>query len=367
MRIGVLTSSRADYSIYLPLLKALKEDSYFSLHIIAFGSHLSPHYGLTADNIERDGFLIQYKIHTIPAADTPKDIVQSMGLTFNEFAPLWSSEKFDLVFCLGDRYEMFAACASSIPFNVKLAHIHGGEQTLGAIDDIFRHSITLMSSLHFTVSERYRARVIQLKNDPSNVYNVGSLSIDNLASMNFLSIQAFYETFNIDLGKPTILITFHPETVAIEMNSYFISELLCALSQVKGYQFVFTMPNADPLSQTIRSSIKKFVEETPHALAVESFGTLGYLSCMKHCAMMLGNSSSGFIEASYFPKYVVNLGDRQKGRILTENIYNCRIDSDEILAAVVSFSSFSPTTTITNYGDGHAAARIISVLKGAND
>jgi GDP/UDP-N,N'-diacetylbacillosamine 2-epimerase (hydrolysing) len=185
--------------------------------------------------------------------------------------------------------------------------------------------------------------------------------------MNFLSIQAFYETFNIDLGKPTILITFHPETVAIEMNSYFISELLCALSQVKGYQFVFTMPNADPLSQTIRSSIKKFVEETPHALAVESFGTLGYLSCMKHCAMMLGNSSSGFIEASYFPKYVVNLGDRQKGRILTENIYNCRIDSDEILAAVVSFSSFSPTTTITNYGDGHAAARIISVLKGAND
>jgi GDP/UDP-N,N'-diacetylbacillosamine 2-epimerase (hydrolysing) len=364
MRIGVLTSSRADYSIYLPLLKALKEDTYFDLDIIAFGSHLSPRYGFTVDNIERDGFLVQHRIYTMPDSDTPQAIAQSMGVTFTAFATLWTKEKFDLVFCLGDRYEMFAACASSAPFNIRLAHIHGGEQTLGAIDDAFRNSITHLSSLHFPAAEVYKDRIYELTGRQDHVYNVGALSFDNLKSLELLSIEQFEKQFHINLKIPSILITFHPETIGYERNQSLINELIQALEEIKGYQFIITMPNADTQGEVIRNQFLDFISKHENAFGVESFGTLGYLSCMKHCSFMIGNTSSGFIEASFFPKYVINLGDRQKGRIVTPNIINCPIQKEEIKKSVSNFIETEMQLTVPSvYGDGTTAQKIIQTLK----
>ena len=362
MRVGVLTSSRADYSIYFPLLKALRAGKSIALEIIAFGTHLSELHGKTVTKIEEDGFSVNYRIQTVPDNDTPGSISRSMGETVSRFSALWGKEKFDLVFCLGDRYEMFAACASTVPFNIHLAHLHGGEKTLGAIDDVFRHAITHMSSYHFTAAEPYRKRVIELKGAPDHVYNVGALSIDNLKSLTPLSLDDFKKQFQIDLSIPSILITFHPETVAPEKNEFYIQELISALDMIKGYQYIFTMPNADTMGGKVRTAIQHFIARTPHSNGVESFGTIGYLSCMKHCSFMMGNTSSGFIEASFFPKYVINLGERQRGRLMTDNMVMCPIARQEIIHAVELFLKKSLPTKIRMYGNGNTAAAIMDVL-----
>ena len=367
MKIGVLTSSRADYSIYYPLLKTIRSDSFFTLKILAFGTHLSRRHGLTLNQILEDNFEVEHKLDTAPIDDTPKAISASMGKTMKMFSNIWHSNKYDLILCLGDRYEMFAACASAIPFGLKLAHIHGGEQTLGAIDDVFRHSITCMSSYHFTACEAYRARVVQLRGSEKNVFNVGALSIDNLRNLELYSIGEFKENFGIDLSIPSILITSHPETVSFEKNGFYINELISALEGTQGYQFVITMPNADTMGLMIREQWQAFVDRTNNAFGVESLGTIGYLSCMKHCQFLLGNTSSGYIEASFFPKYVVDIGSRQAGRIVTHNIQRCNIEKNDIIAAIKRAKSFSSLPKVNIYGNGNAAKKIIKILKSTND
>jgi GDP/UDP-N,N'-diacetylbacillosamine 2-epimerase (hydrolysing) len=366
MKIGVLTSSRADYSIYYPLLKAIQSDSFFSLKIIAFGTHLSSQHGLTLNRIIDDNFDVEYSLETAPINDTPNAISASIGKTITMFSEIWQSNKYDLVLCLGDRYEMFAACASAIPFGLQLAHIHGGEQTLGAIDEVFRHSITSMSSYHFTACEAYKSRVIQLKGSEKNVFNVGSLSIDNLKDLKLYSIEEFKDRFDIDLSIPSILITFHSETVSYEKNEFYISELISALESTKGYQFIITMPNTDTMSQIIRAKLHTFIGRANNAFGVESFGTIGYLSCMKHCHFLLGNTSSGYIEASFFPKYVIDIGNRQLGRIVTQNIQRCNIDKNEIIMAIKKYNRFLNLPKIEIYGKGNAAQKIIEILKTTN-
>ncbi len=364
MKIAILTSSRADYSIYYPLLKALKEDSFFELSIIAFGTHLSNNHGNTSNQIISDGFDIAINVDTIPDDDSPAAISRSIGKAISNFSAIWKENNFDFIFCLGDRFEMFAACASTIPFNLKLVHIHGGEQTLGAIDDVFRHAITHMSTCHFTTTNQYFERVIQIKGSPENVFNVGSLSIDNLISLNLLSIEEFKERFEIDLSFPSILITFHPETISFEKNENYINELLSTLNVLNEFQLIFTMPNSDTMGNLIRKKILRFIKENKKSKGVESFGTLGYLSCMKHCSFMMGNTSSGFVEASFFPKYVINLGDRQKGRILTSNIFQVEINKTQILCAIEKIISKNfEAPKIDIYGNGNTASKIVSILK----
>lgn len=367
MKVAVLTSSRADYGIYLPLLKALKNDSFFELFIIAFGTHLSEKHGYTLNQILDDGFDVAMQVDTLPDDDTPCAISKAMGRIIADFSEIWNNNNFDLVFCLGDRYEMFGACVSAIPFNTKFAHIHGGEQTLGAIDEVFRHSLTHISAWHFTVAEQYKQRVIELKGNNKHVYNVGALSIDNLKSLPLLSIKEFKNRFNIDLSKPSILITFHPETVLFEENEKHIDELISALSGTQKYQFIITMPNADTMGNKIRERLNAFISENSNAVGVESFGTLGYLSCMKHCSFMLGNTSSGFIEAGYFQKYVINLGERQRGRIVTPNICNCPINKGNIISAINAYENFKLSEKITIYGEGKTADKIVAIIKQEND
>ncbi len=366
MKIALFTSSRADFGIYLPLLKALKGDSFFELHIMAFGTHLSEIHGNTVDQIIADGFDITFRIDTMPESDLPVAISQAMGKTIIDFAEIWNTQTYELVIALGDRYEMFAACSSIVPFGIPITHIHGGETTLGAIDDCFRHCITQMSTYHFTTTDLYRRRVIELKGNDNHVYNVGALSIDNLMSLSFYSIQEFRHKFNIDLNIPTILITFHPETVDFKHNEFYVKELIAALWKIQDYQFIITMPNADTMGNMIREQLAKFISKNKQAIGIESFGTLGYLSCMKNCSMMLGNTSSGFVEASYFNKYVINLGDRQKGRIITDNIFNCEINEECIVAAVENYKNYIPGSEPGIYGDGNTARKIIEILKNAN-
>ena len=366
MKIGVLSSSRADYSIYLPLLTALTNEPGFAVAVLAFGTHLSAQHGHTIDQIRADGFVV-HPVLAIPNGDTPADISRTMGETMRAFADVWTNQHYDLLLCLGDRYEMFAAVASAVPFTLPMAHIHGGETTLGAIDNAFRHAITVMATYHFTTTETYKQRVIDLTGSDENVYNVGALSIDNLRTLPLLTPAQFLDRFGIDLTRPTVLITFHPETVSFQHTADHVTALLDALAQLDTYQLVITMPNADTTGNYVRAELQAFIAAHTNAVGVESFGTVGYLSCMKHCRFMLGNTSSGFVEASFFPKYVINLGDRQRGRLLTPNIIDCPLDSAAIVQAVHTVEKAPSLPPINVYGDGTAAEQIRAILRNLRD
>jgi GDP/UDP-N,N'-diacetylbacillosamine 2-epimerase (hydrolysing) len=364
MKLGILTSSRADFGIYLPLIKKLFVDSFFNPEIIAFGTHLSKKFGNTINEILKQGFPVKHQLNTIPTDDSPVAISESIGETIKIFSGFWKNEKFDFVFVLGDRYEMFAAVTAGIPFNVKFAHIHAGETTLGAIDNAYRHSISLMSDLLIVTTDEYKKRTIEVIQKPENVFNVGALSIDNLKKVELYNIEEFKKAFNIDLSQPTILSTFHPETVDFKKNRVFIKELLSAFNILKKkYQIIITMPNSDTMGLMIRDEIEKFANHKENIILVESFGMKGYLSCMKHCSFLLGNTSSGFVEAVYFPKWVINIGDRQKGRIITPNIKNIPVIKENILETVDEIEHLKMPSFKNPYYNGGAANEIIKILK----
>ena len=364
MKIIVLTSSRADYGIYLPLLKKLHADPFFDLSLYVFGTHLSPLHGYTIDQIKKDSFHIKHQIESLVMGDSPEAIATSIGLTQTKFASIWAKEKenSDLVFCLGDRYEMFAAVMASIPFSIPIAHIHGGETTLGAIDNIFRHALTLASSYHFTATEKSASRVKEIRGTETNVFNVGSLSLDNIDELTLLTPTQFYSTYKIDLAIPTILFTFHPETISFEKNKEYIKVITDALKKIPN-QIIVTMPNADTYGTIIRKELLDLADKQKTIFLIENFGIRDYFSCMKHCWFVMGNSSSGIIEAASFGKYVINLGDRQKGREQGKNVINCSIEQQSILNAIESVKKMPVLSTDNIYGSGHASEKIIHLLK----
>jgi GDP/UDP-N,N'-diacetylbacillosamine 2-epimerase (hydrolysing) len=364
MKIGLLTSSRADFGIYYPLLRELCNDSFFSVEIIAFGTHLDHSHGYTIDEIKAFGFDVAHQIKTLIKNDEAGDISFSIGDCIQKFSLFWERNKFDAVFALGDRYEMFAAVAASTPFNIDILHIHAGETTLGAIDNAYRHSITLMSKYQFVSTDIYLKRVVELTQNHKNVYNVGGLSIDNLVNQKLLTHEEFERKFEIDLTIPTILSTFHPETVALKKNEEYISELLSAFEDLrKKYQIVITLPNSDTMGDIVRKKILEYSSSCKNVITVESFGMQGYLSIMKHCAFMIGNTSSGFGEAAFFPTNVINIGDRQKGRIQTKNIISVPVEKKKILEAVEQIRQEGDLADVNIYGDGKAAQKISNKIK----
>ncbi len=364
MKIGILTSTRADFGIYMPLLNELTNDDFFNVELIVFGTHLSKKHGYTINEITEAGYNITYKLDTIPQGDKPIDISKTMAKTMAVFSEFWKNNKFDLVFALGDRYEMFAAVASASPFNVKFAHLHAGETTLGAIDNAYRHSISLMSKYLFVSTEEYKNRAIEINKDPENVFNVGALSIDNLKKVKLLSKKEFKQKFNINLNEPTILSTFHPETISLGKNKFYITELLSSFEILRSkYQIVITMPNADTMGLMIRNEIEKYAKNKPNIILIESLGMIGYLTCMKHSSFLLGNTSSGFVEASFFPKWVINIGNRQKGRIITPNIISIEPDKNKILEAVKQIENASLPNNCNIYGNGNTANKIKNIIK----
>lgn len=364
MKVGILTSSRADFGIYLPLLKKLEADDFFDLEIITFGTHTSEKHGKTLTEIESYKFKTIHQLETVPQSDSPKAITKSMGKTFSVFADFWNDHQYDLVFALGDRYEMFSAVSAGSLFNINFAHLHGGETTLGAVDNAYRHSISLFSKYLFVSTDDYKKRAEQIVENSIKVYNVGALSVDNLKHIKFLSKAEFDLKFGISLEKPTILSTFHPETVSFEKNKIYITELLNSFETLKDdYQIIITLPNTDTMGQMIRDEIMTYGKTNPEIKIIESFGMVGYLSCMKHCDFLLGNTSSGFVEATFFPKYVINLGDRQKGRIETDNIITTPITKKDILNAVHKIETAEPLPNLNVYGEGNTADQIITILK----
>jgi GDP/UDP-N,N'-diacetylbacillosamine 2-epimerase (hydrolysing) len=335
MRIGVLTSSRADYGIYLPLLLKLKVDPFFELEIIAFGTHLSKFHGFTITEIEQNEYNTVHKISSLLSNDDEQSIATSYGLTAVKFADFWQSNKYDLVFCLGDRFEMSAAVQAGIPFGVKFAHIHGGETTLGAIDNIYRHQITIASFLHFTATSSFSEKITQLIDSRNRVHTVGSLSLDGIESFKPIEKSLFYDRFKIPFQE-FALVTFHPETIATQLNKEYALEMRLALAQIAKKLFlVITMPNADTMGSVYRLEIEKLKNESPdRVLCVESFGKENYFTAMYYAKLLIGNTSSGIIEAASFGKYSVNVGDRQKGRAQSANVIDASFNKEEIINAV---------------------------------
>lgn len=365
MKIGVLTSSRADFGIFLPLLKALKKDPFFTLEIIAFGTHLSPFHGYTLNEIEKEGFTVKYKIESMLVSDSKEAIATAMSLTMMKFSSFWKEnvEEFDLIFCLGDRYEMFAAVMAGVPFNVKFAHLHGGEKTMGAIDNIFRHAISHASSVHFTSTEIYQERLKQMIDEPNHVYYVGALSLDNIAAIPLLSTDVFKAKWHIDLTIPTILTTFHPETVNPNLNIHYAEELVKVIQSSKKYQFLITMPNSDTLGNTIRRIFKSNLTNRPGIFFIENLGTESYFTAMKFCSFLLGNTSSGIIEAASFGKYVINLGKRQDGRSCGTNIIQSDILLADIKSAIAKIESSKEYSGDNLYFKTGASDIILKILK----
>jgi GDP/UDP-N,N'-diacetylbacillosamine 2-epimerase (hydrolysing) len=363
LKVGVLTSSRADYGIYIPLLKKMNADPFFEMEVLAFGTHLMNKFGRTVESINKDEFKIVEIAGTMSQGDSPADISNAMSKTMNAFSSCFEKRNYDLIIAMGDRYEMFASVAASVPFNIPVAHIAGGETTLGAIDNAFRHSITVFSSIHFATTDTYRNRIREIIGVDRYIYNVGLLSIDNLKNLKLLEVHEFNDQFGINMSLPTILFTFHPETVDYKKNKPHITEILNAIDKLQGYQLLITMPNADTMGLMIREELESYAVNRQGVYTVETLGTLGYLSAIKHCSFMLGNTSSGFTEAAFFPKWVINLGDRQKGRIITPNIVQTPIRSEAILNSIQQIENSSLPENCNIYGDGNTADRIVTIIK----
>ncbi len=366
MRVAVLTSSRADFGIYLPLLKKLNTDPFFELELVVFGTHLSHFHGYTLSQIYSEGFEPFVTIESIGNRDSPKAIADTMAITSTRFTDYWAEAKgrIQIAFCLGDRFEMFAAVSASVPFNIILAHIHGGETTEGAIDDVFRHSITHMAQYHFTSSEEHAKRVCQLKCSQDNVYNVGALSLDNLDEIEFYSDSDFNNQFGFIVDSKTILVTLHPETRArkkAEEHALIVAEVL---KNELHYNVIVTMPNADTEGNKIRAVFNSLAENSPSRIKlVENFGTKAYFTAISRCAFLFGNSSSGIIEAASFGKYVINIGDRQSGRPTGANVVHVPFDELELSHAIRKIEKFPKLKKENIYFQEGAAKSIVAILK----
>jgi len=364
--IGVVTTSRADYGMYLPLLRNIQADSELELHLIVAGMHLLPEFGTTVNEIEADGFEVADRVNVDLAGDSPEDISRSMGLSTIGFAQSYARFRPDILVVLGDRFEMHAAALAALPFKIPVAHIHGGELTLGAIDDCLRHSITKLSHLHFVSCEQYAQRVIQLGEDPWRVTVCGAPSLDNLAEIDLLPKEALADKLGADLPDSFLLVTYHPVTLEYEQVETQVAELIAALGAY-GRPVVFTMPNADTGHRVIRSKIRAFVEAHPWAVAVENLGTQCYFSAMALALAMVGNSSSGIIEAASFDLPVVNVGIRQRGRVRGRNVIDVECDRTAILDGLNRALDPGFRTSLRGmenpYGCGNAADTIIEVLK----
>jgi GDP/UDP-N,N'-diacetylbacillosamine 2-epimerase (hydrolysing) len=366
IKVGVLTSSRADYGIYLPLLKSLQSDESFCLEIIAFGTHLSKFHGYTVSQIENDGFEIWAKIESILIGDTPNAIATSFALTSQKFADFWGQHgnRFDVVFALGDRFEMAAAVLAGIPYGIHFAHLHGGEMTTGAIDNIYRHCISLVSKYHFVAAQAFTERLkLLLDENHRNIHYVGSLSLENLEQLELLSLQAFKDKWGIDLSIETILVTVHPETVAFEKNEIYCNEITKAMDVLSdSFQIVITMPNADISGLIFRKAFTELSKHKSNIKITENFGTQSYFTCMKFAKLLIGNTSSGILEAASFQKYVLNLGERQKGRMCSENVIHLSFESDSIIASAKIYSKKS-YEGVNVYYQSNPSRKILNVLK----
>jgi len=365
--ISILTATRAEYGLLKPIIEKLNKEEEFDVRVVVTGAHLSPEFGLTYKEIIRDGIIIDEKIEILLSADTPSAISKSMGLAMISFADYFERLKPDMLIVLGDRYETLAVAIVAMSQRIPIAHLYGGETTEGAIDEAIRHAITKLSFLHFTSTEEYRNRVIQLGENPERVFCVGAIGIENILNEKLMSKSELEESINYKLDKPYAIVTFHPVTLENNKTKEQIQALLDALKLYKNMKFVFTKANADAGGRIINQMIDSFVEKNDHAVAFTSLGTIRYLSALKYCSLVIGNSSSGLIEAPSFGIPTINIGDRQKGRLQADSVINCRPVKDEIKKAIeIALSEdFKEKAKNTNnpYGNGNTSGKIVEIIK----
>ena len=368
-KICVITGTRAEYGLLRWVMEGIQDDSGLTLKIIATGTHLSPEFGLTFREIEQDGFQIDRKVEMLTSSDTPVGIAKSMGLGLIGFADALNELHPDLIVVLGDRFEIFSAVSAALVARIPVAHVHGGETTEGSIDEALRHSITKMSHLHFVAAEEYRQRVIQLGEQPDRVFMVGGLGVDNIKRMKLLDREALEQSLGIQLGEKSLLVTFHPVTLETGTAADQMAALLAVLDGLHDTQLVFTMPNADTDGRVLITMIEQFVAQHANSRAYTSLGQLRYLSCLAHVDGVVGNSSSGLLEAPSFQKGTINIGDRQRGRLQAASVINCEPTRESITTALKHLYSAGFHTGLWNvrnpYGEGDASEKILATLKSA--
>jgi UDP-hydrolysing UDP-N-acetyl-D-glucosamine 2-epimerase len=331
--IGVVTVARSDYGIYRSILRQIAADPELRLQIIASGMHLAPEFGNTVSMIEADGYSVSDRVESLLASDSPEGISKSMGLGVMGFSQVFARSRPDLLLVLGDRFDMYPAVVAALPFRIPVAHLHGGEVSFGAIDDALRHSMTKLSHLHFVSTEEYRQRVLQMGEEPWRVTVSGAPALDELDPATFLGRAELEQRFGLRLDEPPLLITFHPASLQPDQVEWQTAELLAAV-EVSGQPAIFTAPNADTGGRRAREMMEGFASQHPRMWFVENFGQLGYFSAMNCAAAMVGNSSSGIIEAASFHLPVVNIGERQEGRSRAANVIDVGYGREEILAGL---------------------------------
>ncbi len=364
--IAVVTTSRADYNCYLPLLRAITGDPELRLQLLVSGMHLVPEFGMTVRAIEADGLPIAARIESVLGSDTPEGISKSMGLTILGFAQCLAGLRPDILLVHGDRYEMHAAGLAALPFKIPVAHLGGGDITEGAIDDALRHSLTKLSHLHFVANRQQQARVCQMGEEPWRVFVTGEPALDLVHSTPKLSAQQMQERFGFRFDRPFLLVTYHPVTLEYEKTAEHIREFLAALHDC-GLPVLFTAPNADTAGRLVAETIREYIACHADAHLVESLGTTGFFTAMSMASAMAGNSSSGIIEAASFELPVVNVGIRQQGRLRARNVIDCGDSRSEVLAAL--HAALRPEFRaslrgiVNPYGSGTASATVVHQLK----
>lgn len=367
-KICIVTGTRAEYGLLYWLMREIQEDSDLELQLIVTGAHLSPEYGNTVQEIERDGFQIHERIEMLLSSDTPNAVTKAMGLGLIGFADAYARLRPDIVVLLGDRYEMMVAAQAAMVAKIPIAHIHGGERTEGSIDEAIRHSITKMSHLHFVATDEYQRRVIQLGEHPDRVFNFGAIGIDNIIKLQLLDREELQRSLQFDFGDHYFVVTYHPVTLGLSQPARTFQELIEALNAYPEYKVIITKPNADPQNKEIISMIDRYADDNrDRVLSVSSLGQLRYLSAVKHCDAVIGNSSSGIIEVPVLKRPTVNVGDRQRGRAMGPTVINVSENKDDIIEGIELALSNKFQKIVQEsesiYGKGNVSHKIKDVIK----
>lgn len=367
-RIGIMTGTRAEYGLLKSLMQEINKDNDLELYLIVSGMHLSPEFGMTYKEIEEDGFQINAKVEMLLSSDSPAGISKSIGLGVIGFADEFQRADLDMLILLGDRYEALSAAISAMVMRIPIAHLHGGELTEGAIDEGIRHSITKMSYLHFTSTEQYRNRVIQLGENPERVFYVGALGVENIKKINLMTKEELEKSIHFEIDENTVVVTYHPVTLENNTVEEQFLNLLEVLDRNPKIRMIFTKANADTNGRIVNELIDKYAaQNSERACAFVSLGQKRYLSALKYCRIVIGNSSSGIIEAPSFGKPIINIGDRQKGRICADSVINCGYTQQEIQQAMETALTKEFENKASNcrnpYEKENTAANIISVIK----
>ena len=368
-KVAVITGTRAEYGLLFWVIKGIRETPELELQLIVTGMHLSPEFGLTVREIEKGGFPIVERVEMLLSSDTEVAIATSMGLGMIGFANTYDRLKPDIVLVLGDRFEISAAVSAAVPFGIPVAHIHGGESTEGGMDELFRHAITKMSHIHFPSTQKYADRVVQMGERPENIFCFGAPGLDSIHSLQLLKKQELANELKLPVEKPWGIMTYHPVTYKNNSDINQFEVILDMVGKFSEIYWIFTLPNADTGSRKIIEQIEAFVHNNSEiACLFNSLGQLRYLSLLKNASLMIGNSSSGIIEAPSFELPVVNIGDRQKGRIRAANVIDVPVcEQDEIEKAINKAVSKDFRDSITGlenpYGTGNASEKIVEILR----